>query len=525
MQLLTDDCHAGIWILPVMVIVNQLIESTLLTFMADHSKETGKVKKHYLFDFQDFIDELRSDEKKKKTIEDYEKHVLKGKKIKGDVRDQVWYKEYLSKFKPVPKYKVPEELEDDFDWDLLFQLVAGSFSSKYDWSYEDSVPDLLIHVENDEGTRQITKTASELWSFQILRLFEIYCEEQINLENYFATDEEGKNEGIKERRKKISYFSRRIKSSGFKEKKKEDSKDSDKDKNIVYYYCSLESAYHILKSGKIFASDLLYMNDKEELNFGIEVMMEALRTIAEDKSSNYDKKLKKWLEKEFLNSPNEEKFKKELEKDHVYIACFTHKSDDLNQWRAYGDNGYGVCIKFDFNVCLNDKLSDDFWMQDVVYIDKNKIIKNKNGIREQKKKKDWQRELKHFESVFKEIKDNYEKTGIFDISDELRRNLRFFKNSSFIEEKEFRQLHLDRNNKYMPKIRMSKGYLIPYIELELGNEKKETSVKEITIGPAVNYYKAKRSFEEFFKVLKADPACKYDYSHVKILESPIPYLP
>ena len=488
----------------------------------------AKDKTKYLFDFQSFIEESRANETKKEIIEDYEKHVLKGKKIEGGIKDQVWYKEYLSKFTPVPKYKVPVELEDDYDWDLLFLLVAGSISNNYTLTYEDSVPDLLIGVEqkDEAGIKIIKSKVSDLWSFQIIRLFEIYCEEQIQLESLCVTDEDERKSIEEQERKKLRSFKRRFRNPVVpKQRDEEKNEDDNKDENIVYFYCSLESAYNILKSGKIFASDLLYMNDKEELNFGIEVMMEALRTIAEDKSANYDKDLKKFLNRDFLNSPNEEKFKRELEKDHVYIACFTHKKDDLNQWRAYGDNGKGVCIKFDFNITVGDQLSEGFWMQKVDYIDMGQIRKNKSGIRESKKTRDWQKKLRYFESVFKVIKKNYEKTGVFDIPDEVRRNLRFYKNNSFKEEQEFRLLYLDRNNKYTPKIRVAKGYLIPYVELELGNVNHETAVKGITIGPAVNYNKAKRSFEEFFKVLKSDPNCKYDYSKVTIVESPIPYLP
>ena len=275
----------------------------------------------------------------------------------------------------------------------------------------------------------------------------------------------------------------------------------------------------------MFASDLRYMNDKEELTFGIDVMMEALRTIVEDKSSTYDSDLKKWLKEEFLNDPNEEKFKQELAEDKIYIACFSKHSDDLSQWRAYGDNGKGVCIKFDFNVTLDDKLSDDFYMQPVKYLDKDKIKKDPRGNREDRRKKYWTEELKYFEDTFKSIKENYQKTGDFVITDKLRRYLRYYKNSAFEKEEEFRLLYLDNNGKYETKIRVSKGYLTPYVELELGNEKKETSVVEITIGPAVDFNKAKKSFESFFEVLKKDPGCKYDYSNVKIVKSPIPYLP
>lgn len=72
-----------------------------------------------LFDFQAFVEELREKPEKKQIVEKYEK--LFGA-IQGDIKDQIWYTEYLTKFEPLP-YEIPEELKDDFDRDLLEQLV------------------------------------------------------------------------------------------------------------------------------------------------------------------------------------------------------------------------------------------------------------------------------------------------------------------------------------------------------------------------------------------------------------------
>ncbi len=130
-----------------------------------------------LFDFDKFIQTLREHSEKKEIIEKYEKVVWP---IVWDIKDQVWYKEYVSKFEVVD-YKVPEEIKNDFDWKLLMQLVAASFSSEWDLERnEDDLPDLVISVQSWDQV--VVKRVSELWWFQVDRLFEIYIEEQINLE-------------------------------------------------------------------------------------------------------------------------------------------------------------------------------------------------------------------------------------------------------------------------------------------------------------------------------------------------------
>jgi len=79
-----------------------------------------------LFDFQAYLMEMRDKAEKKETVEKYEKQFGP---IAGDIKDQIWYTEYVSTFKACP-YMIPEELKNDFDRDLLMQLVAASFSSE-----------------------------------------------------------------------------------------------------------------------------------------------------------------------------------------------------------------------------------------------------------------------------------------------------------------------------------------------------------------------------------------------------------
>ncbi len=150
-----------------------------------------------MFNFQSFIEELRENDEKKELIEKYENFFGP---IQWDVKDQIWYKEYLINFKTIP-YMVPEELKNEFDWDLLLKLVAWSFSSECYFEkpevkeWEDlpvdenwqKIWDLTIAVKSWD--KSVVKKVSELWSFQILRLYEIYIEEQMNLQILIKEDE------------------------------------------------------------------------------------------------------------------------------------------------------------------------------------------------------------------------------------------------------------------------------------------------------------------------------------------------
>ena len=141
-----------------------------------------------LFNEQFFWEELRehSDPKKRNIILKYE--AMFGSLNDMDIQQTRFYKNYLSKFDVPFRVNVPEDLTDDFDWDLLMRLIAGSYSSEMTlhvnpkWlekPKDEILVDVYIEVKS-EG-QKIEKKLDELWSFQILRLYEIYIEEQMNM--------------------------------------------------------------------------------------------------------------------------------------------------------------------------------------------------------------------------------------------------------------------------------------------------------------------------------------------------------
>lgn len=153
-----------------------------------------------LFNFQLFIGELRDTADKQESVTNYER--IYGP-ITGDIFNQIWYKEYVSLF-PAATYLVPEELRDDFDWDLLCRLTAASFSSEGYLFPKESGLDLLIKVQSSDQV--VKKVVSELWGFQVLRLYEIFCEEHLNLQLLIGTDDDqyGADEEAKLEKKAIS---------------------------------------------------------------------------------------------------------------------------------------------------------------------------------------------------------------------------------------------------------------------------------------------------------------------------------
>jgi hypothetical protein len=98
---------------------------------------------------------------------------------------------------------------------------------------------------------------------------------------------------------------------------------------VVYHYTSLSALPEVLRNQAIWASSFRYLNDMKEGRYLVEKSVEFIK--------GHNK-----LTPEFNPENLPPKYTSE-----IYVSCFTTKQDDLNQWRAYADDGRGVAIGFD----------------------------------------------------------------------------------------------------------------------------------------------------------------------------------
>lgn len=172
-----------------------------------------------LFDYNNFIEELKENEKKKEVVEKYTKYY--GSQDNVDIYNTQFYKDYLSKFEIPFNLAIPEDLEAEFDWDLLIRLVAGSFSSNYDLDIDEksqSIPIVHLFITVKRGNESVTKDITELWSFQVLRLFEIYVEEQMNLFSLMKEVEDNEDDEYNEGEEEAILAEQKICLAKYKQK-------------------------------------------------------------------------------------------------------------------------------------------------------------------------------------------------------------------------------------------------------------------------------------------------------------------
>ena len=202
---------------------------------------------------------------------------------------------------------------------------------------------------------------------------------------------------------------------------------------LLAHYTSIAVLECIMDSNEVWFSNPLYMNDMEELRFGILEGASAFRLNEEVKSAcgsaERYKKLLHGYEYLFDQFSNQHAFD-------IYVFCLSEHDREntdglLSLWRGYGGNGSGAAIIFD-----TSKLNE---------IQDSPLIISKVTYASQDKRRDWiDEKLNAFADLIKnnKIPDDklylpayalFERIKIFSI---------FTKHSGFSEEREWRVVYM-----------------------------------------------------------------------------------
>lgn len=235
---------------------------------------------------------------------------------------------------------------------------------------------------------------------------------------------------------------------------------------ILYHYCTVETFFNIIASSRMWLSDVEKSNDYQECILCREYVNESIEKYLQGDT----KAAKAW--KHCYNEGVETSYG-----TRTFAICFSESCDQLSQWRGYAQDGEGVAIGFDKTILerLNQISEYHIAFKQVIY----------DNIQE------YAQEI---------IDDNIKKLaykGVGHVALELSRNYRmkfpFVKNKCFQEEREWRAVICSQIGNYnIPgsdeicfskiKYRTAGGRLIPYIEMNFENVKKDF-IKEIWIGP------------------------------------------
>ncbi len=252
--------------------------------------------------------------------------------------------------------------------------------------------------------------------------------------------------------------------------------------SILYHYTSVESLYHILgvEGDEITmrATHASFMNDPDEFEYADIIIKESLKQFERLKNLSEDKSRFLAGKHGLLNTLGK------IGGD-PYILSFSEFDDDLTLWRAYGKDGNGVSIGFDFTILHeyeNQKNIVNTRLVECIY-DKEKTINQM---------------IKYWESEYNNIsiKETEELPRIgfnnFDIFFKLPSWGFSFKCLPYKDEKEWR---LCKNEYKDYKLKVNGNLIIPYIEFPF----KKDIIKRIIIGPCANSEEVKQGLKMFFR--------------------------
>lgn len=113
---------------------------------------------------------------------------------------------------------------------------------------------------------------------------------------------------------------------------------------MIYHYTDAYGLEGILRTGHVWATHWMFMNDRSELRHGRDVVRQVATQLAADREAT---EAQRELATDFLEIFDKPSVNRALRD--TFVASFSTKPDDLGQWRAYGARGAGYCIGLQFN--------------------------------------------------------------------------------------------------------------------------------------------------------------------------------
>ncbi|GEM_PF-486737 len=297
----------------------------------------------------------------------------------------------------------------------------------------------------------------------------------------------------------------------------------------IYHYTSADVLNKLLegivedhdsekKSFVFHANSLFSMNDPTELVYGCELIWKELPKIEEQLKIDEEQfRLSK-----FWTFVNTEKNEQELNCQFIdalyenpsspFVICFSRVCDSLPLWTMYGDNGYGVCLKFAQSVLQ---------IEGKKYAPKVNILRNIGVVDVEYGKWGTDSILRKtlvdlYSNYYKDVKQLQSSQEIQQAKLDFLLLLcvvvaTFLKNEAYEYEKESRLLCYETNDDRIFYDTNRIGQLISYKKIKISTE----YLKEIIVGPCADF----KSTERILKQLTR----KYGLEGVHISASKVPY--
>src|SRR4030042_6131247 len=243
---------------------------------------------------------------------------------------------------------------------------------------------------------------------------------------------------------------------------------------VLFHYTSAPALLGIIKSNKIWATNIRYMNDSSELSYTYDLANEIITRM---RSEQKNKIAQYFFEcfADYIKGNNLYNYFFD-----VYAFCFCEDGDQLSQWREYAERGIGFAIGFNAEMITDKHVQQykNYGLVKVIYERSTQIKYLEYVIISC---------MHELSSLAKLCKKMQMPDLVFDFCRALDAGISTYavqyKDKAFQEEKEWRIVYIQPSIDIIDKIefRFSKEILIPYIELDLtGSSKALTNKLPIT---------------------------------------------
>ncbi len=226
--------------------------------------------------------------------------------------------------------------------------------------------------------------------------------------------------------------------------------------DVLYHYTDSKAFLGIVDSNELWATDWRYLNDENELVYGLNLLKSFLREKRRKYSSFFP----------IIDQIEQTGLLRNIGVSGVF--CFSEKGDLLSQWRGYGKGYDSVSIGFDPNLLRHHLTGspDGPFLVKVVY----DVIEQKTIL----------------DKVLSAIDGKLNNPSFIDVALPLYFTLLFFKDECWKEETEWRVLSFALDAK-MIRFRSDFSGLVPYMPLKIFPTNAERSIKEIIV-PKSKYF-------------------------------------
>lgn len=241
--------------------------------------------------------------------------------------------------------------------------------------------------------------------------------------------------------------------------------------DVVYHYTTAEGLAGILSSGRVWATDCRFLNDRGENKLGVSEATAILQSGFEAQRSPFARKLIAALPTFYASDDAEQNF----------IFSTSSRRDDLAQWRMYANDGQGFTVGFDAQKIRQlSRQNAEFAFAKVNYNlrDLQHQIRLAGTLIDQ--------EVASLIELQPGGRDTIIASGIAELGNIVSFYAAMFKHSSFKSEREWRITSFidDGDPGKEIKVRTRRGSLIPYIDLDIcKNTDYAFPVISVGIGP------------------------------------------